>query len=172
MTRPGFRTAASLLLLALAANAAQAQSGKKKEESPQNQPALLTADQMVFDRDLNLITARGHVEIDQGGQVVKADALSYNLKQDVIIATGHVSFTQITGDINFADYLEVTGDMKQATARSLRVLMFDDSRLAGRALLHERTLGRDGQRLSLLERFQLRLGPGRPGPRPLAKAAR
>lgn len=131
MTRPGFRTAASLLLLALAANGAHAQTGKKKEESPQNQPALLTADQMVFDRDLNLITARGHVEIDQGGQVVKADALSYNLKQDVIIATGHVSFTETTGDINFADYLEVTGDMKQATARSLRVLMFDDSRLAG-----------------------------------------
>jgi LPS-assembly protein len=130
MTRPVFRTAASLLLLALAANVAHAQQGKKAA-SPQNQPALITADQMVYDRDLDLVTARGNVEIDQGGQVLKADALSYNLKQDVIIATGHVSFTQLTGDINFADYLEVTGDMKQATARGMRVLMFDDSRLAG-----------------------------------------
>jgi len=130
MTRPVFRTAASLLLLALAANAAQAQQGKKTA-GPQSQPALITADQMVYDRDLDLVTARGNVEIDQGGQVLKADALSYNLKQDVIIATGHVSFTQLTGDINFADYLEVTGDMKQATARGMRVLMFDDSRLAG-----------------------------------------
>ena len=132
MKRPGFSTTASLLLLALAANAAQAQStGKKKDDHPQDQPALVTADQMVFDRDLNLVTARGHVEVDQGSQVLKADALSYNLKQDVIIATGHVSFTETTGDINFADYMEVTGDMKQATARSIRVLMFDDSRLAG-----------------------------------------
>src|SRR6202000_491358 len=55
----------------------------------------------------------------------------YNLRQDVVIATGHVSFTEITGDISFADYMEVTGDMKQATSRSIRVLMFDDSRLAG-----------------------------------------
>jgi LPS-assembly protein len=132
MKRTAFRTAASLLLLGLAANAAQAQSqGKKGAESPQNQPALVTADQLVYDRDLDLITARGHVEVDQGKQVIKAETISYNLKQDVIIATGHVSFTQITGDINFADYLEVTGDMKQATARSMRVLMFDDSRLAG-----------------------------------------
>jgi LPS-assembly protein len=132
MKRPGFRTAASLLLLALAASDASAQSsGKKKDDHPQDQPALVTADQMVFDRDLNLVTARGHVEVDQGSQVLRADALSYNLKQDVIIATGHVSFTETSGDINFADYMEVTGDMKQATARGIRVLMFDDSRLAG-----------------------------------------
>ena len=131
MKRPVKSCAASLLLLALAAGGAHAQSSKKKEESPQNQPALVTADQMVFDRDLDLMTARGHVEVDQGGQVIKADALSYNLKQDVIIATGHVSFLQTTGDIDFADYIEITGDMKQAAARALRVLMFDDSRLAG-----------------------------------------
>ena len=134
MTRPLFRTATSLMLLGLAANAvpnaAYAQQGKKAD-SPQNQPALVTADQLVYDRDLDLITARGHVEVDQGKQVVKADTISYNLKQDVIIATGNVSFTQITGDINFADYLEMSGDMKQATARSMRILMFDDSRLAG-----------------------------------------
>lgn len=130
MKRPRLRTAASLLSLALAANAAQAQSGKHSDH-PEGQPALLTADQMVYDRDLDLVTARGHVEIDQGGRILKADALSYNLRQDVVIATGHISFTEITGDITFADYMEVTGDMKQATSRSIRVLMFDDSRLAG-----------------------------------------
>ena len=132
MKRLSLRTAASLLLLGLAANAAQAQSsGKKHDDHPENQPALMTADQMVYDRDLNLVTARGHVEVDQGGRVLKADALSYNLKQDVVIATGHVSYAETTGDITFADYMEVTGDMKQATSRSVRELMFDDSRLAG-----------------------------------------
>ena len=130
MKKPLFRTAASLLLLSLAATAAQAQSSKKAD-NPQNQPALVTADQMVYDRDLDIVTARGHVEVDQGKQVIKADTVSYNLKQDVIIATGNVSFTQTTDDINFADYLEVTGDMKLATAQGMRILMFDDSRLAG-----------------------------------------
>jgi LPS-assembly protein len=122
-------TAVSLLALSLAANA-QAPA-RKKGDSPQNQPALVTADQIVFDRDLNLVTARGHVEIDQGGQVLMAEALSYNLKQDIIIATGKVSFTETDGMVTYADYMEVTGDFKQAASRSIRVLMIDDSRMAG-----------------------------------------
>ncbi len=105
---------------------------KKKAASPQNQPAVVTADQIVYDRDLNLVTARGHVEIDQGGTVLMAETLSYNLKQDVIIATGHVSYTEITGEVTYADYMEVTGDMKDATSRGIRILMVDDSRMAAR----------------------------------------
>jgi len=123
-------TAVSLLAISLAATA-QTQGRKKGEESPQNQPALITADQIVFDRDLNLVTARGHVEIDQGGQVLMAETLSYNLKQDVVIATGKVSFTETDGMVTYADYMEVTGDFKQAAARGIRVLMIDDSRMAG-----------------------------------------
>jgi LPS-assembly protein len=128
-----FATAASLMLLTLAAADPAAGQGdsKKKSENPQNQPALVTADQIVYDRDLNLVTARGHVEVDQGGQVLMADALSYNLKQDIVIATGKVSFTDTDGMITYADYMEVTGDMKEAASRGIRVLMIDDSRMAG-----------------------------------------
>lgn len=126
-----FRTCASLLLLALAAQqSVAAQEKKKSDQANQNQPALVTADQMVYDRDLNLVTARGHIEVDQGGQVLKAETLSYNLKQDIIIATGKVSFIQDTGEVTFADYMEVTGDMKEATSRGMRMLMVDDSRMA------------------------------------------
>ncbi len=133
-------TAGSLLVLTMAAQAAtvlfaggaQAADAKKKgDDHPQDQPALVTADQIVYDRDLNLISARGHVEADQAGRVLMADALSYNLKQDVIIATGHVSFTETTGEVTYADYMEVTGDMKDATTRGIRILLIDDSRMAG-----------------------------------------
>jgi LPS-assembly protein len=59
-----------------------------------------------------------------------ADALSYNLKQDVVIAAGNVSLTDITGDVTFADYMELTGDMKTASAQGIRMLLIDDSRIA------------------------------------------
>ncbi len=94
------------------------------------QPALMTADQVIYDRDLDTVTASGHVEIDQSGRILLADAVSYNIKQDVIIATGNVSFTDIDGEVHFADYIELSGDMKQATARHLRMLMVDNSRFA------------------------------------------
>lgn len=110
-------------------------TGRQRRRSgprPEGQPALVTADEINHDRDLNVVTARGHVEIDQGGRVVLADTLSYNLKQDVIIAAGNVSITEATGEVTFADYIELTGDMKTTVARDIRELLIDDSRIAAR----------------------------------------
>ncbi|HLN22461.1 MAG TPA: LPS assembly protein LptD [Patescibacteria group bacterium] len=104
-------------------------SGKKKTKTGDNQ-VLITADQISHDRDLNTVNARGHVEVGQNGKTLLADNLSYNLKQDVIIATGNVSLTETTGEVTFADYMELTGDMKEAAARGVRLLMIDDSRMA------------------------------------------
>ncbi len=112
------------------ANAAKQTAGKGKDQKGTDQPALITADQIIYDRDLSTVTASGHVEIDQAGRIVMADAVSYNLKQDVIIATGNVSFTDIDGEVRFTDYIELSGDMKQAIARHLRLLMVDNSRFA------------------------------------------
>ena len=102
----------------------------KSQSANGDQPALVTADQIIYDRDLDTVTASGHVEVDQSGRFLLADAVSYNMKQDVIIATGNVSFTDIDGEVRFADYIELSGDMKEAAARHLRLLMVDNSRLA------------------------------------------
>ena len=113
-----------------AAPAAVAPSQTATAHRPEDQPVLLRADQIINDQDLNTVTASGHVEIDQGGRILLADAVSYNLKQDVIIASGNVSLTDIDGQVNFADYIELSGDMKQSVERHLRLLMVDDSRFA------------------------------------------
>ena len=81
--------------------AAQADGAKGQRRT--EQPALVTADQIIYDRDLDTVTASGHVEIDQGGRILLADAVSYNVKQDVIIATGNVSVTEVDGEVHFAD---------------------------------------------------------------------
>lgn len=102
----------------------------KGKQRSSNQPALVTADQIIYDRDLDTVTASGHVEVDQSGRFLLADAISYNMKQDVIIATGNVAFTDIDGQVNFSDYMELSGDMKEAIAHHLRLLMVDNSRMA------------------------------------------
>ena len=111
----------------VAAPAPAPQSGKNR---PEDQPVLLRADQIISDQDLSTITASGHVEIDQGGRILLADAVSYNTKQDVIVASGNVSLTDVDGQVNFADYIELSGDLKQAIERHLHLLMADDSRIA------------------------------------------
>ncbi len=105
----------------------------KKRRVQHNGPVRITADQVIYDRDLNTVTASGHVEIDQAGRVLLADTVSYNLKQDVIIAAGNVSVTEPTGEVSFSDYTELTGDMKDAVSQGIRVLMIDDSRLSAKS---------------------------------------
>ncbi len=93
-------------------------------------PSLITADSISNDQTLGIVTARGHVEISQGNRVLVADTVSYNTNTDVVIATGNVALLEPTGDVIFADYMEVTGDLREGFVRDIRVLMADHSRMA------------------------------------------
>ncbi|HEX5395569.1 MAG TPA: LPS assembly protein LptD, partial [Candidatus Limnocylindria bacterium] len=98
--------------------------------SPPDQPVLFKADQVQYDRDLGVIVARGHVEFTQGDYVLRADTVSYNQRADLVTATGHVSLLQPSGDVIFADHAEVTGDLKDGIASDLRMRTIDDTRFA------------------------------------------
>lgn len=93
-------------------------------------PALISADQVTFDEDLNIVTASGNVEISQGDRIVKADAVSYNINTNVVSATGNVALLEPTGDVVFAEYIELSKDLSEGFIRDIRVLLSDRSRLA------------------------------------------
>ena len=95
------------------------------------QPIHLTADQIVNDRDLGIVTAKGRVDIAQAGRTLSADVVSYNLKQDVITASGNVVMTEPNGEVTKANYFELTGDFKNGVAQEIKVLLTDHSRMAG-----------------------------------------
>ena len=58
--------------------------------------------------------ARGHVEISQNGQVLLADTVTYNQRTDTVTASGNVSLSQPTGEIVFADFMELRDSMSEA----------------------------------------------------------
>ena len=103
-----------------------------KSESPlkSGQPVLFKADQVQYDRDLGVVVARGHVEFTQGDYILRADTVSYNQGADLVTATGNVSLLQPSGDVVFADHVELTGDLKDGIASNLRMRTIDDSRFA------------------------------------------
>lgn len=100
---------------------------------PGEEPVQLTADQIIHDRELGLVSAVGRVEIAQAGRTLIADNVSYNLKQDVIGASGNVMLIEPGGDVMFSEFFELTGDFKNGTAKEIRVLLSDRSRLAAAA---------------------------------------
>ena len=102
-------------------------SGSREE---QNAPMVFRADEVQYDEQLALTVARGHVEISQSGRVLLADTVSYNQRTDTVTASGNVSFSQPTGEIVFADFMELRDGMNEGFAKNVRMLLTDRSRLA------------------------------------------
>ena len=129
------RSFLGVLLMVSAAFPAAAQftSGGGAHDD-KNAPILFRADEIQYDEQLALTIARGHVEISQNGQVLLADTVSYNQRTDTVTASGNVSLTQPTGEIVFADFMELRDSMTEGFAKNVRMLMADRSRLAANAM--------------------------------------
>jgi LPS-assembly protein len=99
-------------------------------EALEETPAVLQADEVEYQDARQVVIARGNVEIAQGERILLADQVSYNLETDVITAEGNVALLQPTGEVAFADYVEVTGDLREGALTAFRMLLTDNSRLA------------------------------------------
>ena len=120
-----------IVLAAFVAAPTTAQIGSAKTPvRDQNAPIVFRADEVEYDEQLALTIARGHVEISQNGQVLLADTVTYNQRTDTVTASGNVSLSQPTGEIVFADFMELRDSMNEGFAKNVRMLLSDRSRLA------------------------------------------
>lgn len=122
-----------LLGVMVACGVATATPGQAQAPTPKDgsQPVLLSADSVTFDEQQGLVTARGNVELAQSLRTVRADTITYNRNTKIVTATGNIRIVEPSGDILFADYAELTDDMRDAFVENLRALMTDNARLAG-----------------------------------------
>lgn len=106
--------------------------GLSEKPTDEKQPVLYYADSQTYDRDLGILILKGNVEFTYQENVLDADYVSYNENTDIVTASGNVRIRQADGDINFAEYAELTGDMKKGIVLQMRTLMEDNSKLAAR----------------------------------------
>jgi len=99
-------------------------------KSSREQPVLIKADEITRDEELGAIVARGNVEITQGDRILIADTVSYNEKSDTVSASGNVKLLEPTGEVLFADYVELNDNLKNGTVKQLRILLADESRFS------------------------------------------
>ena len=105
-----------------------------------DRPTLISADEVVYDKKLDLVTASGNVEVSQDDRVVVADRVTYNIGTGTVSASGNVTLIEPSGNVVFADYVELSPDLRDAFIRDIRILLSDNSRLAGASA--ERSEGR------------------------------
>lgn len=94
------------------------------------EPAVIQADTVSHDQELGNVVAKGNVEITQGERILFADTVTYNEKTNTVTASGNIILLEPTGDTLFAEYVELSDDMRDGVIRQIRVLLEDDSRFA------------------------------------------
>jgi len=105
-------------------------AGLAVELPDRDRPALLLADEVVYDEELGVVVATGNVEISQGNRVLLADSVTYNERTNTVTASGNVSIIEPTGDVFFGEFVELTDDLREGAIQSIRILLNDGSRLA------------------------------------------
>ena len=120
-----FRTAcaATALMAAACASAYAAEI-----EAPQQ--ILLKADEITYDSKARTVTARGNVEISDQDRTLLADQVTYDEVRDLVTASGNVSLQDASGNVAFADSVELTRDLREGALSGFAALIGQNARLA------------------------------------------
>lgn len=123
-----------LALLAgfVTANSFYVQQARALPALKKDQPVHLSADFLTHDEEAQTVTATGSVVVESAPRILTADKVVYFLQTDTVMAEGDVSILEPTGDVYFADRVELTDDMRNGFAEGLRALLVDGSTLWGK----------------------------------------
>jgi LPS-assembly protein len=136
---PARLTAALLAMLILMPAGARAQLSKlatvgTTSPANKNEPVTFTADQVEYDREHSLVSARGHVEAWQAGRVVRADQMTFNRDTGVVVAIGDVAMLEPDGQVMFAQYAELTRDMSEGILKTVRAVLDHNGKMAANGM--------------------------------------
>lgn len=118
------------LVLALALFPFDAAAADKKT------PVDFSADELTYDRSLNLIIARGNVTFSQNDSSLRADHINYSADDGVVIASGNVEIRTPDGGLMRANYAKLSGDLKDGLIRKIRYTLSDKSVLTAKDAEH------------------------------------
>ena len=89
-----------------------------------------SADEIEDNKEQQVITARGNVNIIRENLTLIADKVIYNQKEDVVTAVDNVILVEKDGSVVFSDYLELTNQMTSGNMANLKIIMKDKTRIA------------------------------------------
>lgn len=92
-----------------------------------SEPVTMEANEIGYDQENGIVIARGKVTVMQGERVLNADEITFLQQRDKVMARGNVSMLQSTGDVYFADTVELTDDMKRGVIHNFRARLSDNS---------------------------------------------
>jgi LPS-assembly protein len=95
----------------------------------QNAPAAVEANELVFNANSNVITARGDVVVSQGGYTASGQNLVYERNSGDVRFIGMVTVRDPSGNLLETEDLAMTGGMRQAFVDALTITSYDGARI-------------------------------------------
>ncbi|HLW90053.1 MAG TPA: LPS-assembly protein LptD [Roseiarcus sp.] len=123
------------------ADQAKAANGEKPHDKMEVQ-----ADQLVFDKDKNTISAVGDAQIYYQGRILEADRVVYDRNTKRVYAEGHAKLTDEHGNITYGSRFDLTSDFRDGFIESVQGLTTDKTyfsapraeRLGGEQIVFEK----------------------------------
>ncbi|OCP16527.1 MULTISPECIES: LPS-assembly protein LptD [unclassified Ensifer] len=97
---------------------------------PEDAKLLLSANELVYNKDAEKVIVRGNVQIDYGGYKMVARQVEYDQKSGRIHATGEIQLIEPGGNIVYAEKMDVTDDFGNGFVDAMRIETTDLTRLA------------------------------------------
>ena len=107
---------------------------KLAADSPFRDPDIiyLEADELINDEAAQVLTATGEVEGRYQDRTLRADRVDYNLETGLVLATGNVVLIDATGDVQYADKLELSDELQAGTAANFTARLATGATTAAR----------------------------------------
>lgn len=94
-----------------------------------NAPVTFTAEEVEYDQDRSLVTARGAVEAWQNERILRADRFTYDRNTGIAVAEGNVQLLEPDGQVLFADRAELTGNLRDGVVEGLKARLAQNGRM-------------------------------------------
>jgi LPS-assembly protein len=97
---------------------------------PEGSKLILSSNELIYNKDTQIVTASGAVQINYGGYKLVAQRVDYNQKTGRMSAIGNVELVGPDGNRMYGDKMDVTDNFSDGFVNALRLEMPDNTRLA------------------------------------------
>ena len=111
-------------------SAAQTPPAAQSTQAKPQDKLVIDADQLVYDKDKNTVTAVGSVQLFYQGRVLQADRVTYDRASKRVYAEGHAKMTDEHGNVVYGSRFALSDDFRDGFIDSVQVLTTDKTRFS------------------------------------------
>lgn len=100
------------------------------QEAPGGEPVALIADEISFNENTAILTAKGSVEIFQQDRTLTAAAIRYDSRSERIAATGPIILRTADGETVYADEAELDAGLRDGLVKGARSVIAGGGKIA------------------------------------------